>query len=670
MASTNPFSTSFSEALLELLSQDPRLAAGTSVDRLAAIQLARRFDADLLRRLLANDVFANYFFVSTDLGPVFKKDLFVDYLSNKSFLPDSYTAYANKIGLATDSRNLLSARDNVVLNWPYKDAILEGGQDKEDARRDEVFHNATLAADEVGRLLNPKAFGKWVKVDADGESESFTVSPADNLILRGNNLLVLHSLLPRYRGKIKLIYIDPPYNVGDDSFSYNDRFSHSTWLTFMRNRLEVAQQLLSKSGVLFMQIDYKEFAYLKVLADEVFGPEKALPHVTVKTSTPAGFKVINPGFINVTEQILVYVKHERNVIRDGFVPVGYQSDYNQVVLDKRLPAEEWQVLPITEAALIKDGYSTINDLESALGSKQVAKIVLKQMVEKFALDHADNVFTTYGPHKPSKTLSAAMKKSLELGSQIMEVQDEEGAARPKYLRKGRLLAFYAAKLQKIDGALVPTQRLTDIWTDISWDSLSTEGGVTLRNGKKPEALLRRIIDLTTEPGDLVLDYHLGSGTTAAVAHKMGRQYIGIEQIEYGVNDARVRLTKVVEGDQSGVSKAVGWAGGGSFVYAELLNHSAEFLARVRSSTSTKQLVQLFVEASRASFLSYRANPKTMNATTEEFEALGLDEQKQILSALVDHNSLYVNYGDMLDPDLAVSKADQAHNDQFYLEQTP
>ena len=162
----------------------------------------------------------------------------------------------------------------MVLAWPYKDCVLEGGQTKEDQKRDEIFWNETLAPDEIDRLLAPKVFTNFKKYDKNGEhalsgKEKIDFSK-ENLIIKGNNLLALHSLYKRFAGQVKLIYIDPPYNTGSDSFQYNDNFNHSTWLTFMKNRLEVAKDLLSTGGIIFIQIDIREQPYLKVLCDEIF----------------------------------------------------------------------------------------------------------------------------------------------------------------------------------------------------------------------------------------------------------------------------------------------------------------------------------------------------------------------------------------------------------------
>ena len=261
------------EDLKHLLAQDERLTTedGKLLKNLI-VELGLKLDADLLHLLLSHDRIKQHFFAEVDGMLVFDKDRFLQFVSNKQFLPDSYTAFKNKIGLSDDGgETYLSRQRDVALVWPYKDCVLEGGQTKEDAKRDEIFWNTTLAPDDVDRLLDPKVFTNFRRVDAEGEHPVTELQPTDNLIIKGNNLLALHSLTRRFGGKVKLIYIDPPYNTGNDSFGYNDSFTHSTWLTFMRNRLEIARDLLHKNGSIWINIDDDGAHYLKDTVGELSG---------------------------------------------------------------------------------------------------------------------------------------------------------------------------------------------------------------------------------------------------------------------------------------------------------------------------------------------------------------------------------------------------------------
>lgn len=244
---------------------------------------AGQLDPLLIRALLDSSDLSDHFFKRVDDIVVFDREKFMWVVNSKEFLPDSYTKYRNRIGLSTDDRSLLASSSEITLIWPYKDCVLEGGQEKEDEERDEIFYNETLAPDEVGRLLAPKAF-RNARRYVNGDSEPIDqFSPEDNLIIRGNNLLALSSLLERYEGQVKCIYIDPPYNTGSDSFRYNDRFNHSSWLTFMKNRLDLAKRLLSRDGFILVQCDDNEQAYLKVLMDSVFGEQNFINVISVRT---------------------------------------------------------------------------------------------------------------------------------------------------------------------------------------------------------------------------------------------------------------------------------------------------------------------------------------------------------------------------------------------------
>ena len=278
------------EILAEVLGKNEDLVVDGMLDKNMVAELARKYDKGLLTALCGNKNLKELFFEDIDGQLVFKKDIFLQFISQKEFLPESYTRFSQKIGLATANGDLLSSDNRVVLNWPYKDCIREGGQTKEDQKRDEVFFNEILAPDQITTILEDKVFTNWKRYDKDGEHKLDKLNPNDNLIIKGNNLVVLYSLKKRFAGRIKLIYIDPPYNTKSDSFGYNDNFKHSTWLTFMKNRLEVAHNLLSKDGILCVQCDDHEQAYLKVLLDEIFGPDNLINTIAVKMSTASGMK--------------------------------------------------------------------------------------------------------------------------------------------------------------------------------------------------------------------------------------------------------------------------------------------------------------------------------------------------------------------------------------------
>ncbi|MCH2188816.1 site-specific DNA-methyltransferase, partial [Candidatus Gracilibacteria bacterium] len=279
-------------------------------------QAAEQLDEALILLLLDESSLREVFFKPISDVIVFDSEKFITFLNNKEFLPDSYTAFKNKVGLSNTAGDYLSDSDEVVLSFPYKDCVLAGGQDKEDTKRQEVFYNEVLGRDEIDRLLDPKTFTNFKKYTTEGQEklDGFTRGDdrviKDNLIIKGNNLLALHSLKKEFAGKVKLIYIDPPYNTGNDSFNYNDRFNHSTWLTFMKNRLEVARELLRDDGVIFVQCDDNEQAYLKVLMDDIF-KGNFIETITV-VNNPRGRDY--GGIANMHEFINVFGKSENYTI--------------------------------------------------------------------------------------------------------------------------------------------------------------------------------------------------------------------------------------------------------------------------------------------------------------------------------------------------------------------
>ena len=295
------------EELTKTLESEERLVINGKLAKNKIIEFALSLDESLIKLLLQNEAIKRHFFREVDDGVlIFDKIEFQKFVSNKQFLPDSYTTLKNKIGLFAKGEYLTEA-DEVVLVWPYKDCLLEGGQTKEEQKREEIFWNETLAPDEIDRLLSPKVLTNFKRFDKDGEHEVADISINDNLIIKGNNLLALNSLKRVYLGIVKLIYIDPPYNTCNDEFGYNDSFNHSTWLTFIRNRLVVAKDLLGSEGSIWINIDDNEAHYLKLLADEVFGRECFIANVIwQKRTSPDARATIGDAH----EHILVYAKNK------------------------------------------------------------------------------------------------------------------------------------------------------------------------------------------------------------------------------------------------------------------------------------------------------------------------------------------------------------------------
>lgn len=647
----------YNEVLNVLKSDDRFFSDDGQLLRNAVYEAAMQMDAKLIKALYANEETRKHFFTDVDGIAVFDKVGFGWVINNREFLPDSYTRYKNKIGLVNNKGSYISASNDAELVFPYKDCVLEGGQTKEDQKRSEIFYNETLAPDEVDRLLYPKVLTNAVKYTADGVAPCSSFQDADNLIIRGNNLLSLSSLQQGYKGKIQFIYIDPPYNTANDSFKYNDSFKRSTWLTFMKNRLEIALSLLKETGVIAISINYKELSYLKVLCDSVFGEENYINTVTIKTATTASFRAINDCPVNVSEFILIYAKKKFCAkIKPVYVESDYSEDYGSYIENKEDSPEDWRIVSVDSVIYAQDGVSTWQEYKEKYG--QNWKEVRYKKKAQFCLDNCDSIVSLNTMQKPSQEIIKAIEYSKKHRGQVVSVGKN-------YIYNGRSLAFYSKKLREIDGKLVPTEILTNIWNDISFLSLGNEGGVDLPNGKKPEKLIKRLFELFVDSGDIVMDYHLGTGTTCAVAHKMGLQYIGLEQLDYGDDDCTVRLTNVINGEQGGISKDVDWQGGGSFVYCELDKLNQNYVDAIEKATTDEELTKLYADILETGFISYKVNPKDIDVNSDEFIKLTIDDKKRLLMELLDKNQLYVNYCDIDDETFKISEEDKAFTRSFY-----
>jgi len=654
------------EILEKQLKKEPNYVTDSEeLKKWVVINKAQNSDAELIGLLLDDKELKANFFIDVKGVLVFNQSLFVQFLEQKNYLNDSYTSYKNKVGLNIDGK-YLKQRNEVALVWPFKDCVLEGGQSREEDKREEIFFNETLAQDEITQLLEPKVLTSAKRFTAKGEKplDKFNRNEkgiiTDNLIVKGNNLLALHTLKEEFAGQVKLIYIDSPYNTGSDAFKYNDSFNQSTWLTFMRNRLQAALTLLSNKGAIYVHIDHHQLGYLNVLLDEVFGKENKVQVIAIKTASPAGFKTVNPGPIDVTEYILFYTKNKSMFeFKKGYVPVSYNANYN-LYLDKDDDVSKWVFTPLKEKVIMDAGFA--NEAEAKKKYGDLWSSIIKVMIEDFAYKNASNVVSVRDPHKPTEKLKELMTKSKN-EEKVIEYQREDGST--MYLYKGGALAFYSNKMQELDGKLEVTELLTDFWNHISWAGIANEGGVKLKNGKKPEKLIKQIIELATNENDIVLDYHLGSGTTTAVAHKLKRQYIGLEQLNYEDNDSVIRMKNVIEGDTTGISKAVKWKGGGEFVYLELKKYNQNFVEQIESAKDTKAVLKIWEEMKAKSFLNYNVDLQKQELHIEEFKALTLDIQKQHLIELLDKNQLYVNLSSLNDKDFDVSIEEKIVTQDFY-----
>ncbi len=607
-------------------------------------------DKELLSLLLDHEKIKDQFFENLDGTLIFDKQKFAWFIASKEFLPDSYTKYTNKIGL-TYNGNFISKSNDVVLDFPYKDCFLEGGQDKDDQKRDEIFYNEIIASDEISKMLAPKVFTNAKRYTKDSIEEDISFNENDNLIIKGNNLIVLYSLLDLYEGKIKCIYIDPPYNTGSDSFKYNDNFNRSSWLIFMKNRLEIAKRLLSDDGIIFIQCDYNEDSYLRILMDEIFTAENFVANIAVKSSTPSGIKTAHKDkkIIKQKDTLLVYKKNNISIEPQYVARDKWDTHYSLFLTKEDGKYKFEKVIDVLNSQGFN--YKGLDEI-----------IPTDEKVRAFIEHNANNIICLQShKNKDVERISREKYKNIVyeniINGQIENLYFNGRVVTP--IAKGVKNVLVGKKIKKYWATL-----LCDFWSDIDFQNTQNEGGVSLTNGKKPEALLKRIIDMVTKPNDIILDYHVGSGTTCAVAHKMGRRWIGIEQMDYIEDITKVRLLNVLNGEKSGISTAINWQGGGSFVYCELLENAETLIDQIQSATEENiSEIKEFIYSDER-IIPYITR-KELNKINDIFKELTLEEKKKSLIQLVDKNKLYVNYSDIEDKTFDINESDKNFTKSFY-----
>lgn len=672
--------TRLMQQIKTILKAFPHYWQGEELQRNVVIEDLKSYDAMLISALLKNQKIKENYTVKAGETTIFKVQEFIDILRYKDYWADSYTKYANTIGLTSEGK-YLQYNSDVVLDFPYKDCVLEGGMTKEDTGKEEVFYNNIIARDEIDTLLAPKAFVNTKKFDKDGEHDITEFSDEDNLIIKGNNLLALHSLKKRYAGKVQCIYIDPPYNTGNDSFKYNDRFNHSTWLTFMRNRLEIAKELLSEEGLIFVQCDDNQQAYLKVLLDSIFSKENFMSNIVIKMSEASGVKMshANKRLPKLKEYILSYKKNSNSEINTLKVKKKYwDSEYNSILVG--IDEDEFQKLDKIINKDIRDekDFSLLNNYMEKLEFQGLPDYfrdnkIPKNEQEAFKWNNSYRIFQTAATSEKFTEQVKNFVKDNEIRSSIFYYVTPQNRL---YLLKN--ISNNENKKPRIQILLAKNYLETnpgDFWNDIKTTGLDNEGIVSFKNAKKPEEIIKRIITIATNTNDTVLDFFMGSATTQAVAMKMNRRFIGIEQMDY-INTVSVpRLQKVIEGEQGGISKEVNWQGGGSFVYAELMELNQGYMAKIDQSSSKEELASLWTELDSNADLNFQLDKEKLTndllkdhdeeAGSITFDDLTLAEQKAIFKGALDQNQLYVPYSELEDETIDISEQDKAFNRSFY-----
>ncbi|WP_052768031.1 DNA methyltransferase [Brachyspira hyodysenteriae] len=560
---------------------------------------ARLYNSELIKFLFNDKRCKDYFFEKIDDVTIFKSEDFRMCINDARFLGNSFTKYGNKIGLITDRTvEKIMNEDYVVLSYPYKDCTLDGGMTKTEAKRTnrkETMINNILFKEDIHKLKSPKAFKNFKKYSFENgkvkEETPTTIKGNENIIINGNNFAALCSLKEKFAGKIKLIYIDPPYNTGSDTFSYNDNFNHSSWLVFMKDRLQLARELLSDDGSIYINIDYNEVHYLKVLMDEIFGRDNFQREIIWRIGWISGYKTSVNNYIRNHDTILFY------------------SKTNNYTFNKY--------------------YNTINDFVNRFNDKTLDEIKIKLL--KYNI--------------PENELKEFIEFIKYVGlPEKYPLEDTWNSSIYDKLNSIAVVSFSGEKISKL---------------------LNTEEF----RSQKSEALLKRIIDVSSNENDIILDFFAGSGTTLAVAHKMNRRYIGVEQIQEHFDICVERIKKVIEGENSGISKNVNWQGGGEFITFDIASYNADWAEKIKKIKDDKELKKIFEDMKDKSLINHRLQIDYFENKSfeddKEFLSLDLERKKEILLELLDKNMFYVPFSEMKDKTFKLSDDDIKLSKQFY-----
>ena len=586
-------------------------------------QDVKNYDEKLLKALLDDQLIKETYTLNINGTIIFKNNEFSEMFLYKEYWEDSYTKFSNKIGL-TLSGKFIDESTDIVLDFPYKDTVLKADMSKEDIEKDELkpdepFLNEIIAKSEIDELLESKIFVNAKKYDKDGEHKVTSFSDEDNLIIKGNNLIALHSINKRYAGKIKSIIIDPPYYFDkakkSDTFGYNSDFKLSSWLVFMKNRLEIAKELLTEDGFCIVMVGKDGYPYLKILSDNIFTRENHVATISWRKSDNQA----NIGdFAQVTDYIMIYKKK-----------VG--------VLNR---------LPLSEKA--KKEYRYSDD---------------KGSFRRGILLHKTRGRYHYDVKTPSgKILNGPWMKSKEDFEQL--IRDDL----VYWTKGGKEQPYSKIYLKNSKGQIA-----NDFW-DTTFgtnqrgaDEISKLFGKRVFEFPKPELLIKNLISISTNKNDLVLDFFMGSGTTQAVAMKMGRRFIGIEQIDY-INTVSIpRLQKVIKGEQGGISNDVNWQGGGSFVYTELMEKNQGYLNDVLGAQDIDELSAVYNRIKENVDFDFRVD---LDLFENEKSKLSFEDQRNMLVEIIDKNQLYYNEANIDDQNVhdILSDEDYRFNKSFYEEE--
>ncbi len=644
----NNITKSFDKRLIDLLRTDSRFVDDEGeLIKAAVIDRAWKIDRDLVKLLLSEPEIEKKFFDEIEGHWIFNINTFIEYISDKNFLANSYTRFRNKVGLNIGGK-FLRERGEVSLVWPYKDCVLEGGQTKEEEKRKEIFFNEILAQDEIDRLFDPKVLTSFKRYTPDGEQEVTEIKRdengtiKENLIIKGNNLLALHTLKTQFRGKVDLIYIDPPYNPPSNAntFCYNNNFSHSSWLTFLHNRLEIAKNLLTVNGALIIAIDDNEHVYLGVLLDEIFSNHEI--HCITIVHNPRGVQGTNFSY---THEYAYFV-----------IPKGIKTINNRKISEGDIDwnnLRNWGGESLREDA--KNCFYPITINPDTLEIIDFGEVCPDDYHPGSVNINRDNLIEVY----------PIDKKNVERKWRYARQSVEEVKHLLRARKKG---GIWDIEIGKDFGVY------KSVWIDTRYDA--NEYGTKIVKELVPDCKfdfpksLYNVYDclyavVANKKDAIILDFFAGSGTTAHAVLDLnkedggGRRFIVCEQMQYVDTVTKKRVKKVIE-----INKA------DDFVYCELMKYNEAFMDKIQSAKTSDELLEIWKDIAKNSFLNWYVNPEMPKEAVNNFIEIGrfengLEKQKKLLAELLNKNQLYVNLSEIDDEDFKVSEEDKKLNQSFY-----
>jgi adenine-specific DNA-methyltransferase len=627
------------DELTALLASEPSYIIDGVIAKDLVVESALNLDTTLINLLASNEKMLIRFFKKTQEYLIFDKVKFQKFILNKDFLPDSYTQFEINIGLSTEDY-YLKDDDRVILNWPYKDCVLVGGQDSEDSKRNEIFWNESLAPDEINRLFVPKVLSGAQKFDEKGlKAKEIDLSENNNLIIKGNNLLALHSLRSRYGSRVDVIYIDPPYyfdeNKASDTFSYNSNFKLSTWLTFMKNRLQISKKLLSSKGVIFISTNDEGVYYLKLLCDEVFGQDKYITNFIWKKRAGGGND--SEGVAMDHEYILCY----------GNVAGLRKLEFSEEQLKK---------YEFKDSKVATHGPYSLKNLHDS--SLQDSKGLHHDIV-------CPDGSILYGKDHQWKCNKETFDQRFE-DDRIVFSKDKNGKWRVQYKiylyeNKGQLI--YDDNGRIIQKGIIPNALLDNV-------ASNSDGTKDLKalfpeekkvfSYPKPVKLLKHLLKIVDNKNAIVLDFFAGSGTTGHATLELNKEdggnrlFVLIEQMDYIESLTVERMRRAIQhfGFNSG------------FVYLELLELNQIYVSRIKKATKKSELLSIWNEMKEQDFLEYKISD-AKSLASEKIEDISVTDLKKFLFDSVDNNMLYVPITEIEDSEFGVDSKTHEYNMQFY-----